>query len=451
MATVTFFQPTDFLLPEIFGEISIAGPAQIQLKSEDGFDEWNFLGSFLYGTGGLSGGTVTSANYFLGSVKEWQVTGMSMSAVSFFDYLANLNTSGLLAAVFAGADTFIGSSGDDGFNGFAGNDTMFGNGGNDALLGGAGDDKLYGGEGNDFLVGGAGSDTISGGNGIDTASYVVTTAAVTVSLAITTAQNTLGAGIDTLTSIENLIGGAGADKLTGNSGANLLRGGAGNDTLLGGDGNDMLIGVTGNDILNGGNGTDTASYLGNTSAVAVNLGLTSAQNTIGAGIDTLTFIENLIGGNSGDTLTGNGGSNSLDGYWGNDILNGQAGSDILDGNFGNDILAGGAGADFFVFSTAFDATLNKDTITDFNAAEDTMRLENTGFGLFNQLSLGTLNAAFFKANATGTATDANDHIIYNTVTGALFYDANGNAAGGVAQFATLTAHPTITAADFFVI
>ncbi|MGO4835376.1 calcium-binding protein, partial [Rhizobiaceae sp. 2RAB30] len=44
-----------------------------------------------------------------------------------------------------------------------------------------------------------------------------------------------------------------------------------------------------------------------------------------------------------------------------------------------------------------------------------------------------------------------DRIIYNTTTGALIYDSNGNAAGGAVHFATLAGHPAITAADFVVI
>ncbi|MEQ1715055.1 MAG: calcium-binding protein [Hyphomicrobium sp.] len=432
MANVTFFKPVDFLLPEIIGEFSITSPTQIQLKSEDGFDEWNFFGSFSYGPAGLSGGTVTSANYLSNTVKEWQVTGMSMSAVTVANYLTNLNLSGLLAAVFAGNDTFNGSSGDDGFNGFAGNDTINGNGGDDALFGGDGNDKLFGGEGNDFLVGGAGHDTMSGGNGTDTASYVVTTAAVTVSLALTTAQNTVGAGVDTLASIENLVGGAGADRLTGNSANNVLRGGGGNDILLGGDGNDTLTGVAGNDVLNGGNGIDTASYLGNTSAVSVNLGLTIAQNTLGAGIDTLTFIENLIGGNSNDRLTGNSGNNVFNGYT------------------GNDILTGGAGSDTFRFTAPLNGATNVDTITDFNAAQDSIQISR--YNLSDMLTtIGALLPANFRANSTGTAVDKNDYVVYNTTTGLV--SADGDGIGGAAPFKLmiLSGHPTITAADFFVI
>ena len=57
---------------------------------------------------------------------------------------------------------------------------------------------------------------------------------MTVSLAIAAAQNTIGAGIDTLANIENLTGSNFNDTLTGNTAANILNGGAGNDTLTAG-------------------------------------------------------------------------------------------------------------------------------------------------------------------------------------------------------------------------
>ena len=53
--------------------------------------------------------------------------------------------------------------------------------------------------------------------------------------------------------IENAIGGSGADSITGNGVGNYLYGGAGNDTLLGGGGNDTL---------DGGDGTDHAVFSG---------------------------------------------------------------------------------------------------------------------------------------------------------------------------------------------
>ena len=179
---------------------------------------------------------------------------------------------------------------------------------------------------------------------------------MTVNLAITTAQNTIGAGIDTLVNIENLTGSNLNDTLTGNTLANILTGGAGNDALAGGAGNDSLIGAAGNDTLNGGAGndsmdggaagTDTASYqTGATAGVTVNLATAGAQNTIGAGVDTLVNFENLTGTAFADTLTGNAGANVISGLDGNDTLNGSAGNDTLTGAVGNDTLNGGAGND----------------------------------------------------------------------------------------------------------
>ncbi len=92
-------------------------------------------------------------------------------------------------------------------------------------------------------------------------------AAVSVTLASNAAQNTGGAGTDTLLNMENLTGSEyPRDKLTGNAGANRLIGGAGNDTFDGDfwqrcadwqrAGNDTLVGGAGNDTLIGGAGKD---------------------------------------------------------------------------------------------------------------------------------------------------------------------------------------------------
>ncbi|WP_159719066.1 hypothetical protein, partial [Geminicoccus flavidas] len=69
----------------------------------------------------------------------------------------------------------------------------------------------------------------------------------------------------------------------------------GDDFVDGGDGDDVLEGGAGNDVLYGGAGSDAASYASAASSVTVNLGLTSAQETGGAGRDTLVSIERLIG------------------------------------------------------------------------------------------------------------------------------------------------------------
>ncbi|MGE9839992.1 type I secretion C-terminal target domain-containing protein, partial [Pseudomonas sp. UM16] len=152
--------------------------------------------------------------------------------------------------------TLTGTDGHDTLLGGSGNDTLNAGTGNDVLIGGDGNDILNAGDGNDLLIGGAGNDQLNGDAGIDTASYASANGAVTVTLASSLAQNTGGAGNDTLTGIENLIGSDYNDNLTGNGTANLLQGGLGNDTLVGGGGNDVLIGGPGNNVLTGGDGND---------------------------------------------------------------------------------------------------------------------------------------------------------------------------------------------------
>ena len=144
------------------------------------------------------------------------------------------------------------------------------------LTGNSGANVLTGLDGNDTLGGGAGADTLDGGAGTDTASYAASSSGVTVSLAAGTASGGDAQG-DTLISIENLTG----------SGLN-----------------DTLEGDGANNVLNGGAGTDTVSYEHAGAAVAVSLATTAAQNTGGAGTDTLSGFENLMGSAFDDTLTG---------------------------------------------------------------------------------------------------------------------------------------------------
>jgi Ca2+-binding RTX toxin-like protein len=118
----------------------------------------------------------------------------------------------------------------------------------------------------------------------------------------------------------------------------------------------------------------------------------------------------------------------------------------------NDTLTGGAGKDIFVFDRVPNASTNKDTITDFNVADDTIRLENavmTGLGL----TTGVLAAGKFHSGSVNVATEVDDRIVYNIGTGALFYDADGTGASAAVQIALIgtATHPALTPADFVVI
>jgi Ca2+-binding RTX toxin-like protein len=88
---------------------------------------------------------------------------------------------------------------------------------------------------------------------------------------------------------------------------------------------------------------------------------------------------------------------------------------------------------------------NVDRIHDFNVPQDTIRLDDA---IFQGLSLGGLVSGQLAMGVA--ATEADDRIIYNPVTGQLFFDPDG--AGGTAQihFATLGLGLNLTSADFFV-
>ena len=150
--------------------------------------------------------------------------------------------------------------------------------------------------------------------------------------------------------------------------------------------------------------------------------------TLTANVENLTLTGSALNG------TGNGLNNLIVGNGSANSLSGGAGNDTLDGGAGADTLIGGAGSDHFVFNTV-DAV---DTITDFVHGVDKI----------------DLSASIFSAlGAVGTAVSMGAHLLYNTSTGALTYDADG--AGGTAGvvFATLGTgvHPLITGSDFKIV
>jgi Ca2+-binding RTX toxin-like protein len=222
----------------------------------------------------------------------------------------------------------------------------------------------------------------------------------------------------------------GNDTLYGLNAADTLKGGPGSDKLIGGSGNDIYVLENGHDTVSDSSGSDTITSTITRSLVSY------------AAIENLTLLGsgkiNGTGNSKSNTIIGNNGVNTLDGGLGNDILKGGS---------GNDILKGGAGKDIFVFDKALSKTSNIDKITDFSATSDTLQMDNKIFKAVG--SNGPLKSDYFFAGSK--AHDADDHIIYNKATGALYYDSDGTGAHAQIQFASLTNRPTITASDFIVI
>ena len=118
----------------------------------------------------------------------------------------------------------------------------------------------------------------------------------------------------------------------------------------------------GGDHLDGGQGTDAANYSDSNAGVTIDLGLFLASGGSADG-DTLQSIEEVIGSEHNDRLTGNALENSFYGSFGKDTFSGLAGDDGLWGGAGNDMLEGGLDADHI------DGGEGNDTATYQNASE----------------------------------------------------------------------------------
>jgi Ca2+-binding RTX toxin-like protein len=319
---------------------------------------------------------------------------------------------------------------------------------------------------NDTLQGDAGNNVLNGGLGSDFVSYSSAAGSVTVNLQSGSATG--AAGFDTLISIENAIGSNFADTIFG---SNL------NNVIASGGGNDIINASLGSDVIDGGLGTDTVSYasfpggpitLGafgvvtkspgvidqlisvetivatSSSQDTINLSLATAPAAVSTTVNlagglnnvqvnlsggapainlTVSQFENVIGSGVADTITGNNLANNLSGNGGNDIIAGGIGNDTIAGGLGNDILTGNADNDFFVFGDI--GAANRDTITDFSAVQDTIRLSNSlDSTLAGSLAVGIKGLTFLGGNVAG-----------NVLSNASFFKGIGFTGAGIG-FAT---------------
>jgi Ca2+-binding RTX toxin-like protein len=341
------------------------------------------------------------------------------------------------SVVTSGNDTLNGSNSADNLNGYGGNDSLKGNAGNDNLNGGAGNDSLDGGLGNDIAL--------FGGN---FAGYQLA-----YNAGIITAVDTNPAdgndGTDTLTQIETLRF---ADKdLVLVDGLRYI---ASHGDLINAFKTNAEAGLK-HYIEHGfaegrAAGFDPEFYLAkyadlraafgadlNAAATHyINAGFKEGRSVAASGNDTLN------GSNSADNLNGYDGNDILLSMAGDDNLNGGAGNDTLIGGLGNDVLTGGSGQDIFEL-----LDFSKDLIIDFSVADDVIYFENSAFTRLT--ATGVLNTAHFKIG--DAASDADDYVIYNSNTGALLYDEDGNGAGSAMEIAMLGKNIEFTYADFFII
>ncbi len=366
------------------------------------------------------------------------------------------------------------------------NITIQGGAGNDIIKAGGGDDTVDGGVGNDTLVGWYGNDTLTGGDGADQFLFVtnfssyftgtdgvdavtdfnqvqgdrlvfrsgdfgglpvgsLSASAFRVGTAATTADQRfiydsvtgklffdrdgsggsfipteivrLTAGLSLTSTAIQLTGGFSLPVLpsaTGSPAPAVQVGTADSDRLFGTEASDTITALAGDDTVSGLEGDDSLDG--------------------GDGKDLLE------GGSGNDQILGQAASDRLYGAAGSDSLNGGSENDSLNGGSGNDSLAGGTGADRFNFYSP--ATDGLDQITDFAVAEDKIGLyvgskQATPFATAGFTPNADLRPDQFRVGAA--AATPTERMIYDSATGALFFDADGNGAAPQVQIAILTA------------
>ncbi|MFM9111216.1 MAG: peroxidase family protein, partial [Prochlorococcaceae cyanobacterium] len=381
-----------------------------------------------------------------------------------------------------GNDFLHGGDGNDVISDLGGDDLIWGDAGDDNINAGSGLDQVFAGLGNDRAAGGLGADVVDGGTGADLLyGDNGTVDPVTGNVDPSGGDDVVdgGDGNDTI------YGGGGNDALTGDAGDDVIDGGTGNNLLSGLDGNDLFLNDPGqlgfNSSFDGGIGFDTVDYSrssGNLTPagtrIGVNIDLSNgavAVIPVGGNVaDAFLSVEALLGSAFDDILSGGlrqpglGGANrptavqtdaagnpilnaagvaipmdfSVAGQGGNDWVLGSDGNDTLSGGAGSDTLMGGLANDRFLFTTEVVAGA-VDVIVDFQTVAgntDLIVLDRTGFTGLNGGTALTLGEFLVGGAVTGAAT-ATQRIIYNTNTGALYYDSDGVGGLAAIQFASL--------------
>lgn len=318
----------------------------------------------------------------------------------------------------------------------------------DHVNGGGGRDNIRTGGGNDVINGQFGADIMRGGTGNDvyyvenTGDRVIELVGQGSDLVKSSITYTLTANVENLklagSASINGTGNALGNIIIGNNAANIIDGGDGNDSMRGGGGDDIYyVNVSGDRVVEQyDNGTDEV--------------ISTVTYALRANIENLT-----LAGTAAINGSGNGLANVMAGNSADNVIDGGGGADTLNGGLGSDQLAGGQGNDAFLFDTDLDSSGNVDTVTDFSRTTgntDTILLDGDIFTAVASGAEHGLDADHFISGGTGVhALSDSQHIIYDTSTGWLYYDPDGNGIEVAVHFATLQAAPGLTNADFRVV
>jgi Ca2+-binding RTX toxin-like protein len=261
-----------------------------------------------------------------------------------------------------------------------GNDTIDGTGvaaqaysGTLRLTGGPGTNTITGGTGSDEInirteVVSTGHETVHSGGGFDRVLISTESPSLLSTFSLDDMANdgvgcpgTFCEGDDIGADIFQITGSPAQETLIGNSSTNAFFGGGGKDVLKGLGGLDNLtcsggkaLGGTADDYIaidvgcasaSGGPGVDAVSFALASGGVKVSLDGVKNDGASKPFANVRSDVENVVGSNFGDTMTGNDKKNLLQGGNGRDNLSGGPADDRLQGGAGNDTLDGGDGVD----------------------------------------------------------------------------------------------------------
>ncbi|WP_421903475.1 hypothetical protein [Maridesulfovibrio sp.] len=391
-------------------------------------------------------------------------------------------------------ENLLGTSGNDTITGSTVANTLNGAAGDDSISGGDGDDVLYGGTGNDNLAGGKGDNTLDGGEGYDRIEYSASTSGVTFNLNTSTSSVTHSDGTDDISNIEIFQGSDHDDIFNGSSSNETFIGGMGNDSIIGGEGLDTLDyrdkaspvtiitdtgdgtgtatrnpgtaetdtfkeiehfigsscddyftgsdtsetfeGGEGTDSIDGGGGTDFISFAGLTggSGVTIDLANNATGNTCtvsGAGNDNFINIEGVIGSQYADTITASStGASTIHGGGGADTINLVADDETSTKLVYTSLSEGG------------DTVYNFQNYDNVSANSDKFCFSGSDFD--SSAGFATYSSGAYTGNADAGTTDA--YFVFDN-DNQLWYDSNGDSAGGATLIASLSSGDPVTADD----